>query len=196
MSSQNMKETLLARTITVIASSGLDKTTTKAIVTGTGINEAYIYRNFSDKEDLLSKAFEEVDREIVAKAMEHISVMYMREMDYETRCRYFFFYMWKYLLDNKEKCLTYIRYYYSPYFRKYSAESHKQRYEGLVVTFEDVFAPDVDAWMLINHILNIMLDFAIKVFDGELPNDDNTSTQVFRLIYYSIRAYFKEVERC
>ena len=31
-----MRETLLARTITVIANQGLDKTTTKAIVTGTG----------------------------------------------------------------------------------------------------------------------------------------------------------------
>lgn len=191
-----MREALLARTITVIASAGLDKTTTKAIVTGTGINEAYIYRNFSDKEDLLSKAFEEVDREIVAKAMEHVSVMYAREMDYETRCRYFFFSMWKYLLDNKEKCLTYIRYYYSPYFKKYSAEAHKQRYETLVATFEDAFAPDVDTWMLINHILNIMLDFATKVFDCELPNDDNTATRVFMLIYYSIKAYFKEAERC
>lgn len=191
-----MKETLLARTITVIASAGLDKTTTKAIVTGTGINEAYIYRNFSDKEDLLSKAFEEVDREIVTKALKHISVMYMRDMDYEMRCRHFFFYMWEYLLDNKEKCLTYIRYYYSPYFKKYSAEAHRQRYECLVATFEDAVAPDVDAWILVNHILNIMLDFAIKVFDGELPNDESTSTWVFRLVYHSVKAYFKEAERC
>ena len=196
MNLQNMKETLLARTITVIASEGLDKTTTKAIVTGTGINEAYIYRNFSDKEDLLAKAFEEVDREIVDKAMEHISAMYTRDMGYEARCRYFFFSMWEYFLDNKEKSLTFIRYYYSPYFKKYSAEAHRQRYECLVSNFEHSFAPDIDAKILLNYIFNIMLNFAVKVFDGELPNDDNTSMQIFGLIYNSMRVYFKEVERC
>lgn len=37
-----MREKLIARTISVIATEGLDKTTTKAITTGTGINEAYI----------------------------------------------------------------------------------------------------------------------------------------------------------
>lgn len=196
MSSQNIKETLIARTISVIANEGLDKTTTKAIVTGTGINEAYIYRHFSDKEDLLSKAFEEVDREIASKAMEHISVMYMHDMEYETRFRYFFFYMWDFLLDNKEKCLTFIRYYYSPYFVKYSAESHRQRYECLLEHFEHAFVSDVDAWILLNHILNVMLDFVIKVFNGELPNDDNTAVQVFRLVYCSINHNFKKVERC
>ena len=75
MSPQDMREKLIARTITVIATEGLDKTTTKAITTGTGINEAYIYRHFSDKKDLLSKAFDKLDEELVAKVMQHLPVL-------------------------------------------------------------------------------------------------------------------------
>ena len=135
MSPQEMRQTLIAKTISVIANEGLDKTTTKAITQGTGINEAYIYRCFAHKEDLLTKAFETLDEELVRKAMQHISVMYMSELEYELRCRVFFEAVWKFLLGNKDKCLAFVRYYYSPYFAKYSAFEHKKRYSPLVEKF-------------------------------------------------------------
>ena len=69
MSPQETRQTLIAKTISVIANEGLDKTTTKAITQGTGINEAYIYRNFKSKEDLLSKTFDELDEELVNKSL-------------------------------------------------------------------------------------------------------------------------------
>ena len=112
MSPQDMRQTLIARTIQVIANEGLDKTTTKAITAGTGINEAYIYRYFSDKEDLLAKAFDKLDEELVDKAMQHVSIMYMDTMEYEMRCRFYFGAMWKFLLGNREKCLAFVRYYF------------------------------------------------------------------------------------
>ena len=59
----DVSSTLINSTISVIANEGLDRTTTKAIVHGTSINEAYIYRYFSDKEDLLAKTFAELDED-------------------------------------------------------------------------------------------------------------------------------------
>lgn len=44
MKHYDVQSRLIDRTIIVIAENGLDKTTTKAIVKGTDINEAYIYR--------------------------------------------------------------------------------------------------------------------------------------------------------
>lgn len=187
-----MREKLIARTISVIATEGLDKTTTKAITTGTGINEAYIYRHFSDKEDLLSKAFDKLDDELVAKVMQHLPVMYMQELEYELRCRVFFEAVWKFMLANKERCLTFVRYYYSPYFTKYSAESHKRRYIPVVEKFKDAFKDEADVWMILNHILNVMLDFAVKVHNGQMPNEDNYSEHVFRVVYRSVEQYFRK----
>ena len=192
MSPQDMREKLIARTISVIATEGLDKTTTKAITTGTDINEAYIYRHFSDKKDLLSKAFDKLDEELVAKVMQHLPVMYMQELEYELRCRVFFEAVWKFLLGNKEKCLAFVQYYYSLYFTKYSAESHKRRYIPIVEKFKDAFKDEADVWMILNHILNVMLDLAVKVHNGQMPSEDNYSEHVFLVIYRSVEQYFRK----
>jgi hypothetical protein len=48
--------------------------------------------------------------------------------------------------------------------------------------------------MLLNHILNVMLDFAVKVFDGAVSDSDDTAEHVFRLIYGSVKQYFREKE--
>ena len=192
MSPKEMRDALIKRTITVIAAEGLNGATTKAIVTGTGINEAYIYRIFSDKEDLLAKTFGSLDEELVLKAMQHIPVMYMDEIDYETRCRFFFSAIWEFLLGNKEKCLAFIRYYYSPYFQKYSSEEHINRYKPLVEKFNDAFREEANVWMILNHILNVMLDFAVKVHNNETTNNQDYAEHVFRVIYRSVAQYFRE----
>ena len=48
--------------------------------------------------------------------------------------------------------------------------------------------------MLLNHILATMLDFAIKVYDEALPNNTDTAEHVFRVIYHSVRPYFKRTK--
>ena len=191
MKNSDVRNILMDRTISVIAQDGLDKTTTKAIVEGTGINEVYIYRQFANKEDLLQKTFDKLDEEVVSKAMLHIPVMYMLSLEYRTRCRFFFNEMWKFLLGNKEKCLAYVQYYYSPYFRKHSAEGHRQRFLPLVQKFQEAFKEEANAWMLLNYMLNTMLDFAVKVYSGELPDDGDTEEHVFRVVYYAVSPYFK-----
>lgn len=192
MSPQDTKETLLARTVLVIAHEGLDKTTTKAIVSGTGINEVYIYRNFSNKEELLSKTFDKLDDELFTKAMQHVDVMYMTELTFETRSRIFFKNVWDFLLGNREKCLAFVQYYYSPYFKKYSVKEHKRRYVPLVEKFQNAFRDEADVWMILNYILNVVLDFAVKVHNGEMSKEDDYAEHVFRVIYASIRQYFNK----
>lgn len=186
-----MRETLFERTITVIANEGLDKTTTKQIVAGTGINEVYIYRQFKGKEDLLAGTFERLDEELVSKIMQHIEIMYVAELDFETRCRVFFMAIWRFLLSSKKKCLAFVRYYYSPYFLKYSINAHKERYLKVVERFRDAFIEEVDVWMILSHILNVMLDFAVKAHTVQMPKEDSYTEHVYRVIYASIKQYFK-----
>ena len=191
---QNVRNRLIENTIRIIAENGFDKTTTKAIVSGTDINEAYIYRDFSDKEDLFVKVFDQLDEELIAKLMQHLPVMYMSELEFEVRCRVFFTAVWKFLLGNKEKCLAFVRYYYSPYFNKCSADRHKQRYRPLVEKFSEAFIDEADVWMILNHILNVMLDFAVKVHNDHMSKEDSYSEHVFRVIYRSVEQYFKKEE--
>lgn len=192
MKHNNIYDTLIERTITVIANLGLDKTTTKAIVDGTGINEVYIYRHFASKEDLLAKAFECLDQELVNKINQHISIMNMSGLDGETRSRLMFMSLWEFLVGNRERCLAFVRYHYSPYFQKYSYESHRVRFQPVVDKFSEVFIEEADVWMILSHILNIMLDFAVKVHHDQMPNNDDYVEHVFRVVYASIKQYFKK----
>lgn len=194
MSPQDMRERLIARTITVIANEGLDKTTTKAITMGTGINEAYIYRHFCGKEDLLAKTFDKLDEELVYAVTVNMDIFSKSEAGYEKKCRMYFSKLWSFMLTNRNHCLAFVQYYYSPYFSKYSHDTHKQRYHKVVETFGQFFSEDADVWMILNHILNVMLDFAVKVHNSQMSDGDNYSEHVFRVIYRSVEQYFKSPE--
>ncbi len=195
MKQDEIRRKLIEGAIHVIAQYGLDKASTKQIGTATNVNEGYIYRYFEDKEDLFTKAFDALDDELFAETMKYVEVMYRRDLPYEQRCRQFFFAIWEFLLRDRQKCLTYMRYFYSPYFSKYSAESHFLRFKPLVKKFHDAFIEEADVWMILNHILNVMFDFAIKIHNDQMPSNDAYSEHVFRVVYASVKQYFKEKER-
>lgn len=135
---------------------------------------------------MFAKAFAFLDDELLAVTMKHVEIMYMKEMEFELRGRFYFSAIWTFLLGNRDKCLTYIRYYYSPYFTKYSLEEHQKRFLPLVNKFRDAFKGEADVWLILNHILNVMLDFAVKVYNGQMPNDDDHAEHVFRVIYLQV----------
>ena len=191
MKPNDTRRHLIEGTICVIARDGLDKATTKQIGIETATNEAYIYRCFRDKTDMFSQTFDCLDDELLGNLTQHMPIMYMESLDFEMRCWGFFSSVWRFILSNQDRCQAYIQYYYSPYFKKHSAETHKRRYAPLVEKFQDAFWDEANVWMLLNHILNVMLDFAIKVFDGVLPDNDDTAEHVFRLLYVSLRQYFR-----
>ena len=191
MKRDEIRHRLITGTIHIIATDGLDNVTTKKIGTETATNEAYIYRCFAGKEDMFSKVFDYLDDELASKAMECVSVMYITDIDFAQRCHIFFADIWNFLLSNSEKCLTYVRYYYSPYFKKYSYISHKNRFKPLVEKFSMAFIDEADVWMILNHILNVMLDFAVKVHNDHMPKDDDYIEHVFRVVYASVKQYFK-----
>jgi len=190
----NARDALINSTISVIANEGLDKTTTKAIVRSTNISEAYIYRFFKDKEDLLSNTFSKLDDELVSKLANALTIMDKKDLPFEMRCWYCYRDVWHFLLGNREKTLAFIRYYYSPYFKKYSYAEHQLRYQGIISRFAAVFRSEANVWMILNHVLSVMLDFAVKVFNGDVEDNDDTTEHVFRLIYRAVSQYFDETK--
>ena len=192
MKSEEMRAKLIDATIQVVARDGLEKASTKLIGTMAQVNEAYIYRCFKDKEDMYAKAFSSLDNELVTVALENIPIMGAPDKTFKERSWEYYIALWKFLLGNKAKCLAFMRYYYSSYFAKFSAAEHERRYRPLVKEFRFVFKEESNVWMILNHMLSTMLMFAIKVFDGAVPDDEETAEHVFRLLYVSLEQYFKE----
>lgn len=186
------RQTLINATISVISKEGLDKASTKLIGKAAAMNEAYIYRSFENKEDMFSKAFDFLDEELLRKTMGLVEVMYIQGLDFETRCKTYFFGLWEFLLEDRDQCLTYIRYFYSPYFTKFSAAAHQKRFAPLVGKIRPAFREEADVWMILNHILNVMFDFAVKVHNDQMPKEDDYTEHVFRVIYASVKQYFKD----
>lgn len=195
MRQEEIRQRLIDGTIQVIAKDGLDKASTKQIGSTTSVNEAYIYRCFADKEDMFAKTFDSLDEELLEVTMAHIEVMYLAEIPFEERCRLYFSEVWAFLLGTRDKCLTYMQYFYSPYFARRSAPDHLKRFLPLVARFKAAFKDDADVWMILNHILNVMLDFAVKVHNGQMSNSDIFAEHVFRVIYASVKQYFKDSEK-
>lgn len=194
MTQLDVRARLINSTIHVIADEGLDRASTKQIGIAASLNEAYIYRCFDDKADMFSKTFDSLDEELLAVAMKHFEIMHIEDMDFETRCRAYFAAVWRFLLGNREKCLTFVRYYYSTYFAGRSARGHENRFAPLVAKFKKAFIDEADVWMILNHILNVMLDFAVKVHNDQMSKEDNYSEHVFRVIYASVKQYFRDSE--
>ena len=194
MKNPDIRNMLIESTIKSIATNGLDKTTTKSIAGSIELNEAYIYSHFKSKEGLLEKTFDVLDQELVSILIQHGSVIFMKGLDSETRCRIYFNYVWQFLLGKHDRCLAFIRYYYSPYFIKNSFEAHRQRYLPVVEIFNESFVEEADTWMILNHTLHVILDSAIKVHTGQMPNSDKYMEHVFSVAYRSIEQYFKKKE--
>ncbi len=194
MKRDEIRQKLIEGTIHVIAREGLDKTSTKLIGQTTSTNEAYIYRCFEGKEDMFAKTFDTLDEELLAKTMQNVEVMYQSNLAFELRCRRYFFAVWDFLIDNRDRCLAYMQYFYSPYFVKYSATDHKKRFAPLVAKFRAAFIDEADVWMILNLMLNVAFDFAVKVHNNQMPNTDAYSEHVFRVIFAAVKQYFKNNE--
>lgn len=188
---EKTRKKLIEGTIKVIAENGMDKASTKLIGKETELNEVYIYRCFKDKGHLLACAFDTLDEEFVTEVMRHLDVWAIKDISNTMRCRMYFNLIWRFLLHNSNRCTAYMQYYYSPYFLEYSFDSHIKRYAPLMEIIKPVFLEETNVWMIWNHIINVLLNFSLKVFSGAVPDNDDTEEHVFRLIHSSVRQYFK-----
>jgi AcrR family transcriptional regulator len=176
-------------TITVIAAQGLDKATTKALATAAGVNEAYIYRVFDGKDDLLAKTFSALDDHMVNVLQQAMTIMRDKTLDMETRCYRIFSRLWRFLLQGRNECLCYIRYYYSPYFLEYSVERHKQVFVAVTERFGLAFRHGTDVWHMLVYVLDIIFSSVVRVFRGDIPDTEETERSIFDLLYNSIQPY-------
>ena len=192
MKQDEMRQKLIDGTIQVIAEEGMAETTIKKVRLASSINEAYIYRCFKDKENMFAQTFTFLDEELFSVTMKHAQVMYATETPFETRCRSYFSNVWSFLLGNRNKCLAYVRYFYSPYFVKCSAQEHHKRYLPLITILQAAFKDEADLWMILNHMLNVILDFAVKAHNNQMSGCDDYAEHIFRVIYVSVKQYFRD----
>ena len=187
-----LQRELIQGTIETVAALGLENTTTNAICQTCGVNVTYIYRFFTDKEDMIAKAFEAVDTEFLELILRNYTVLHYKSIDYESRCRVLFMKCWDHLMERPEELIFYVRYYYSSSFQKYACREHMERYAALFERMKTAFPASVDVRMVLHHILNTLLVEAMKQISNPQEDSGIAAAKSFLLIFSVVRSYVKQ----
>ena len=195
---QEVREILINNAIRLIAEGGFEKATTKAIthsggeLSGMKMNEVYIYRIFGSKEHLYEVAFERLDTEFLYALRDCIDQI--EEFRVNTKDKLFktFLTIWRFVLQNEARCRCYIRYYYSVYFKEASLERHNRLFREIIAEFAPLFKEDADVKSIMHSVLTTLLDFAVRVYNGDLKDDDINTPHVFNVLYCTMMTYFKD----
>lgn len=194
-----IKETLLNNTIRLIGDCGFEKATTKAIV-ALGIsdpkirlNEVHIYRVFGSKERLYAEAFSVLDNELFAKVRESVRNFFDDPCPFQDRMKHLFDKLWRFLLGNECRCRCYVRFYYSAYFREQTLREHRSLLLSQEPMFRLIFKEESDVISLIHTTFMTMMDFAIRVYNGDLEDTKENAYHIFNLLYYSLSSYFDPI---
>ena len=190
------REVFIGNTIRLVAEGGFEMATTRAIsgerkeFNSVKLNEAHIYRVFGTKENLFAETFAVLDNELIYTIKEGLSC-FDAEHDFRGQCEKLFMKLWRFLLQNEAKCRYYTRYYYSVYFKNEVHEAHIQKYGVLIERLTPSFVPGADVWSLLHHIISVMLDFAIRVYNGGLEDTEENASHIFNVAYSSIAPYLR-----
>ncbi len=194
----DVKDLLVKNAIHLIAEGGFEKATTKELTHCGGslpdfkMNEVYIYRIFGSKERLYESAFLFLDRELFTAFQNGVKVLGGFENQTKEKLYDFFLMAWRFIMGNEERCRCYVRYYYSVYFKGHSVEAHRKLFEKMIASVAPMFREDTDLFSLMHSVFTALLDFGIRVYNGELSDSDVNREHIFNVLYCMMKTYFKD----
>lgn len=197
----DVKELLISNAIHLIAEGGFEKATTKELTYCGGsfpdfnMNEVYIYRLFGSKERLYEAAFLRLDNELYYAFQNGVKSVGGFEGNTKEKLYEFFLKAWHFILGNEEKCRCYVRYYYSIYFNGNSLESHKKLFDGMVTEIAPIFKNEADVTNILHSVFTAMFDFAIRVYNGSLEDNESNRPHIFNVLYCMMMTYFKDLDK-
>ena len=197
-----VKELLVSNAIHIIAEGGFEKATTKELTHCGGnlpdfkMNEVYIYRFFGSKERLYESAFLRLDSELFYAFRNEVRDIGGFEYDTKKKLYELFLKAWRFILGNEERCRCYVRYYYSIYFKDNSLEAHKKLFDEMIAEMTPIFKEEANVAAILHSVFTAMFDFAIRVYNGELEDNEINRSHIFNILYCMMATYFKESEKC
>ena len=192
MEQKEIRQAFIQSAIHVVARQGLVKATTKAIAAAAGLNEAYIYKCFRGKDELLAATLWKLDEGLSRHMSETFPIMRNDSLTWKERCFILWQRSWKFILQKDDECLFYLRYYYSSDFREHAREKHLEYYHALTSRIGFVFRPGTDIDLITHQMFETLLSFATHVMAGDMGNNDVTTERTFAQIYSFVAPHFRD----
>lgn len=198
---EEVKELLISNAIHLIAEGGFEKATTKELTLCGGhlpnfkMNEVYIYRFFGSKEKLYEAAFRRLDTELFCAFRDEVKAMGGFEHITKKSLYEFFLKAWRFILGNEEKCRCYVRYYYSAYFKENSLQFHRNLFEEVIEGMTPFFKEEADVFAILHSVFTALFDFAIRVYNSDLIDNDINRPHIFNVLYCMMMTYLKNADK-
>ena len=194
MEALSKRQILINSTVKVVATIGLEDTTTKFICTEAKLNEAYLYRNFNSKEHLLLETYLYENEKLMSLILNEVDkqIKYVGTKSLRERSREVVSKAWNYLTKNPNVCKYLVYYYQSLQFTKYALAEHNKWANILLEKSNLEFFNEKEyARTLLYVIFNTVFSMAKQVADKRLPNTKETAEMVFKSVYIFISACYK-----
>lgn len=189
-----IRNQLMDGAIKAVSEYGLEGLTTRSIQLYGGIKDAYIYRYFEDKEDLLRKTFIKIDLALSSAILHELKGLNLVSVDEKQKCCRLWRACWDYFVSNPDECKFYVRYYYSTYFQLQVSAEHNDLCNKILVEINPNLSSDSYCRMLVNQILDTILANSIKVANGEIENSEQTIQLAFKATYTLLCAYLHSAD--
>ena len=186
------KEKLIEATVQIISEHGLENLRTAEICKIAGVNVAYLYDLFENKDDLIAQAFAALDEHFLKTILDNFPVLHYQSIDYEMRCRVLFMRCWEHIMNHRRYTVFYVRYYYSSLFQKYSYAEHMQRYVVLIEKMKPAFPETANVKAILHHILDALLGMAMKQINDPQERDEAAAETNFGLIFSVGKNYINQ----
>ena len=194
---EDVRELFVKNAIHLIAEGGFEKATTKNLtysggeIPGVKLNEVYIYRLFESKEGLYAEAFSQLDNELFDAFLSGVYSVGGFEEDTTKKLFSFFELAWRFVLKDEDRCRAYVRFYYSVYFKGEILERHNRHFAVVIDKLSPLFKEEADIHSILHSAFTALLDFAIRVYNKELVDNEINRPHVFNVLYCMMVTYFK-----
>lgn len=194
----SIKDIIIENAIELIAEGGFEMATTKRLtfhrddLLDFKMNEVYIYRLFGSKEKVFESAFSRLEKELFNVFQGIIKEMQVEEASVKEVLYDFFIKAWNFILGAEVRLRSYVRYYYSIYFKGDSFAAHSKHFDEIASAFNPFFKDEADVKAIMKTVFILLLDFAVRVCNGEVENNEDNVWHIFNVLYNVMAIYFKE----
>ena len=70
--------------------------------------------------------------------------------------------------------------------------THKKLFESVVSAISPIFQEEVAVFSILHSVFVAFLDFALRFYNKELEDNEETKLLVFNVLYCMMMTYFKE----
>lgn len=188
---QELRDALIHYTEYIVANEGMHRATTKNIAEKAGINEAYIYRTFKDKDDLVKSAFDENDIRLRDKVMENLHFLDEKDRAFEDRLRALLTPCLDLMLANKDHCLFYLRYYFSEKYLQLAKDDHDECFRPVYAALAPYFNSKENYAFVVNFVFESMLTFVYNVSTNEGADKEEAKTHIIDMLINLLMDYMQ-----